>query len=52
MMDMGLRRLAHPPMPIVMPERSSATTSSSVHLLSGPGTCLSSGGRLRRDRAF
>src|SRR3954449_9549250 len=32
--DMGLRLLPHPPIPIVMPSRSWATTSSSVNLLS------------------
>jgi probable F420-dependent oxidoreductase len=32
--DIGLRRDPHPPIPIVMPSRSSATTSSSVHRLS------------------
>src|SRR4051794_903316 len=34
MIDMGLRLLPHPPIPIVMPSRSWATTSSSVNLLS------------------
>ena len=33
--DMGLRREAQPPMPMVMPLRSSPTTSSSVIRLSG-----------------
>ena len=33
--DIGLRRDAQPPMPMVMPSRSSATTSSSVMRLSG-----------------
>src|SRR5436190_8356025 len=32
--DIGLRLLPQPPIPIVMPDRSSATTSSSVHRLS------------------
>jgi len=32
--DIGLRRDPQPPMPIVMPSRSSATTSSSVQRLS------------------
>src|SRR5581483_9057134 len=32
--DMGLRRLPHPPNPIVIPSRSSATTSASVRRLS------------------
>src|SRR5438093_9465722 len=33
--DIGFRRDPHPPIPIVMPSRSSATTSSSVMRLSG-----------------
>ena len=33
--DIGLRREPQPPMPMVMPSRSSATTSSSVHALVG-----------------
>ena len=32
--DIGLRREPHPPMPMVIPERSSATASSSVQRLS------------------
>src|SRR6185295_13078717 len=32
--DIGLRREPHPPIPTVMPERSSATASSSVQRLS------------------
>jgi hypothetical protein len=34
MIDIGLRRLPHPPMPIVIPDRNSETTSSSVIRLS------------------
>src|SRR5438270_11657046 len=34
MIDIGLRREPHPPMPIVIPSRSSATTSVSVVRLS------------------
>src|SRR5579884_1210203 len=33
--DIGLRRDPHPPMPRVIPSRSSATTSASVICLSG-----------------
>src|SRR4051794_33753927 len=34
MIDIGLRRLPQPPIPIVIPDSSSATTSSSVQRLS------------------
>ena len=39
-MHIGLRRDPQPPMPMVMPSRSSATTSSSVMRLSGIAACL------------
>src|SRR5258706_4164710 len=42
-MLMGLRREPQPPMPIVMPSRSSATTSSSVMRLSLIVRCLLDG---------
>lgn len=52
MRDMGFRRLPHPPMPIVMPERSSATTSSSVARLSGPATVPLSPSRLTERQVW
>ena len=44
--DMGLRREPHPPMPMVMPLRSSDTTSASVVRLSGIATWPSGVGNL------
>src|SRR5436190_18954325 len=38
--DMGLRREPQPPMPMVMPSRNWATTSSSVSVLSGTKASL------------
>src|SRR4051794_15040164 len=38
--DIGLRRLPQPPNPIVMPSRSSATTSASVVVLSATSHIL------------
>src|SRR5437764_10862647 len=40
MIVIGLRREPHPPMPIVIPSRSSATTSASVVLLSATSVRL------------
>src|SRR3954447_18428831 len=41
MIDIGFRLLPHPPIPIVIPSLSWATTSSSVNLLSFIASCRS-----------